>query len=82
MRSFRLACLAASLLLGAAGLACAQSAAGFRPDGSVNLGSASVPYSHFASPESRAFFPKMLTKVTRHRRSRPRSSRAARSTTA
>ena len=61
MRSFRLACLAASLLLGAAGLACAQSAAGFRPDGSVNLGSASVPYSHFASPESRAFFPKMLT---------------------
>jgi len=61
MRSFRLACLAASLLLGAAGLASAQSAAGFRPDGSVNLGSASVPYSHFASPESRAFFPKMLT---------------------
>lgn len=62
MRTIRLACLAASLVF-AAGAAVAQSApptAGYQPDGSVTVGSASVPYSRFASPESRAFFPKML----------------------
>lgn len=53
----------ASLLL-LAGLVCAQSApsaTGYKPDGSVEVGGASVPYSRFASPEARAFFPKMLT---------------------
>lgn len=50
-------------LLFLVGLAAAQSAPpdpGAGPDGSVPIGSASVPYSRFASPEARAFFPKML----------------------
>lgn len=62
MRIARLARSAASLLL-FAGLAAAQSAppeTGYAPDGSVTLGGARVPYSRLASPEARAFFPKML----------------------
>lgn len=35
-------------------------APGFEPDGSVTSPAFSVPYSAFASPEARAFFPKML----------------------
>lgn len=34
--------------------------AGVKPDGSVIASSVVVPYSHFASPQARAFFPKML----------------------
>ena len=62
MRIARFARTAASLLL-CSGLAAAQSAppaAGAKPDGSVAVGGASVPYSRFASSEARAFFPKML----------------------
>ena len=56
----RLFAITVALALGA-GPAAAQSAAGFKADGSISLGNTSVPYSHFASPESRTFFPKMLT---------------------
>ena len=35
-------------------------AAGVKPDGTVAAASVSVPYSRFASPQARAFFPKML----------------------
>lgn len=62
MRIVRFACLAVSLL-SVAGLATAQSApsdAGYKADGSITVGGAIVPYSGFASPEARAFFPRML----------------------
>ena len=60
MRAPRLACITALLLLSTS-LTHAQSAAGYKPDGSVSIGPASVPYSHLASPPSRAFFPNMLS---------------------
>lgn len=62
MRVPRSATVATAWLL-CIGLACAQAAppdAGAKPDGSVTVGGASVPYSSFASAEARAFFPKML----------------------
>ena len=34
--------------------------AGVRPDGAVTAPSVTIPYSRFASPQARAFFPKML----------------------
>lgn len=62
MRMSSLACVAA-VLLSCASLASAQAAppaTGYEADGSIHVGSASVPYSVFASPQSRAFFPHML----------------------
>ena len=47
-----------ALLLAAS--ASAQTAPGVNPDGSVTSPAVTVPYSSFASPEARAFFPKML----------------------
>jgi acetyl esterase/lipase len=45
-------------------LACAAQAEGVgpgvRPDGTVSASSVAIPYSAFASPQARAFFPKML----------------------
>jgi len=38
----------------------AQTKPGFNPDGSVTSPGVTVPYSSFASPEAKAFFPKML----------------------
>lgn len=64
MRMSPLAGIAAALLLGT-GLASAQTAAGYKPDGSIRVGGASVPYSHLASPQSQAFFPKMLSEGDR-----------------
>ena len=56
-------CLCAlALATGVAAVASAQDAA--KPtigdDASVHLGTTTVPYSGFASPQARAFFPKML----------------------
>jgi acetyl esterase/lipase len=34
--------------------------AGVKPDGTVTAASVAIPYSQFASPQARAFFPKML----------------------
>ena len=52
------------LLLLCGGLAATAAAQdgrpGVRPDGTVTAPAASVPYSTFASPQARAFFPKML----------------------
>jgi epsilon-lactone hydrolase len=58
MRMSRLSYLAAAMLLSAT--ASAQTAPGFNADGSVTSPAVSVPYSGYASPEARAFFPKML----------------------
>ncbi|MEI7037782.1 alpha/beta hydrolase [Fulvimonas yonginensis] len=52
-----LALLAAALLASAAQ---AEQAAGVRPDGTVTAAGVAIPYSSFASPQARAFFPKML----------------------
>ncbi|NKJ21418.1 alpha/beta hydrolase fold domain-containing protein [Dyella sp. SG609] len=62
MRTFRLACVAAALLSGAnpASAQAASPATGYKADASIFIGNATVPYSVFASPESRAFFPNML----------------------
>lgn len=52
------------LLVCLLGLACvaAQASDGkdMRPDGTVTAASVAIPYSTFASPQARAFFPKML----------------------
>jgi epsilon-lactone hydrolase len=58
MRVLRLSCIAAALLLSVSALA--QTSPGVKPDGSVTSPGATVPYSSFASPEAKAFFPKML----------------------
>ncbi|HET6804481.1 MAG TPA: alpha/beta hydrolase [Frateuria sp.] len=47
-----------SWLLPAAAWAADQ--AGIKPDGTVTAASVAIPYSRFASPQARAFFPKML----------------------
>jgi len=38
----------------------AKDQAGVKPDGTVTASSVTIPYSQFASPQARAFFPKML----------------------
>lgn len=43
-----------------AGSAWARDKAGVRTDGTVTAPSVTIPYSRFASPQARAFFPKML----------------------
>ena len=59
MHTPRFLCLAASVLLGAAAAA-QDSAPGIKPDGTVTSPALSIPYSSFASPQARAFFPKLL----------------------
>ncbi|GFZ93311.1 alpha/beta hydrolase [Dyella caseinilytica] len=59
MRTAYLPCVAATLLLSANAVA-QTSSPGVDADGSVTSPSATVPYSTFASPEAKAFFPKML----------------------
>jgi acetyl esterase/lipase len=60
----RLSRLAPALLLYgglfASGAIAQHSQPGVRPDGTVAAPAASVPYSAFASPQARAFFPQML----------------------
>lgn len=59
MHSSRSLCIAAAALLGAQ--VCAQSTPpSVKPDGTVTSPALSIPYSSLASPEARAFFPKML----------------------
>lgn len=59
MPTSRLLCLAAAALLSTA--ASAQSTApGVKSDGTVASPAFSIPYSSFASPQARAFFPKLL----------------------
>jgi monoterpene epsilon-lactone hydrolase len=59
MGTLRFLCFATAALLCAA--ASAQGTApSVKPDGTVTSPAASIPYSAFASPEARAFFPKML----------------------
>lgn len=48
------------LLLGGSLFAASAFAQSIKPDGTVTSPAASVPYSVFASPQARAFFPKML----------------------
>ena len=55
----RLLCLAAIALFGSAGSA-QDTAPTLKPDGTITSPAVSIPYSAFASPEARAFFPKML----------------------
>jgi acetyl esterase/lipase len=50
---------AATILLSAA-VSAQGTAPGVRPDATVTSPALSIPYSSFASPEARAFFPKML----------------------
>ena len=57
---FRTTVAAWLLCIGLAGAQAAPPQAGVKPDGRVSVGGDSVPYSSFASPEARAFFPKML----------------------
>ena len=59
MHTSRFLCLAASVLLGAAAAA-QDSAPGIKPDGTITSPALSIPYSSFASPQARAFFPKLL----------------------
>lgn len=64
MRALRFSLVASALLL-VAGMTSAAAfaqnkAPGVESDGSVTSPALSVPYSAFASPEARAFFPKML----------------------
>ena len=59
MGTLRFLCFATAALLCAA--ASAQGTApSVKPDGTVTSPAANIPYSAFASPEARAFFPKML----------------------
>jgi acetyl esterase/lipase len=64
MHAPRLSRLICPFLLGAGmvtGAVAAESAAPtVKPDASISLGDANLPFSSFASPEARAFFPKML----------------------
>jgi len=53
LMSILLACLCAAT-------ARAGDQAGIKPDGTVTAASVAIPYSRFASPQARAFFPKML----------------------
>jgi acetyl esterase/lipase len=53
-----LACIALACL--SAAPAWAGDTAGVRPDGTVTAPSVAIPYSPLASPQARAFFPKML----------------------
>jgi acetyl esterase/lipase len=55
-----IAALLCGAALSAAGAAAQEAAPGVKPDGTVTAPAASVPYSTLASPEARAFFPKML----------------------
>lgn len=59
MHTSRFLCLAASVLLGAA-TAAQGSPPGIKPDGTITSPALSIPYSSFASPQARAFFPKLL----------------------
>lgn len=59
MYASRLLCLATTVLFGSAVFA-QSTASAVKPDGTVTSPAISVPYSAFASPEARAFFPKML----------------------
>ena len=59
MGTLRFLWLATTVLLGAA-VSAQDTAPGVKPDGTVASPAASIPYSSFASPEARAFFPKML----------------------
>jgi epsilon-lactone hydrolase len=49
-----------ALMVSFAITASAQTNAGSNPDGSITSPSGTVPFSSFASPEAKAFFPKML----------------------
>lgn len=64
MHALRFTLVASAVLLLAnlaSGSASAQDAsAGVKPDGTVTSPAVSIPYSAYASPEARAFFPKML----------------------
>ncbi|MDO1527722.1 alpha/beta hydrolase [Fulvimonas sp. R45] len=55
-----IAALLCGAVLSVAGAAAQETAAGVNPDGTVTAPAASVPYSTLASPEARAFFPKLL----------------------
>jgi len=59
MHTSRFLCLAASVLLGAAAAA-QDSSPNIKPDGTITSPALSIPYSSFASPQARAFFPKLL----------------------
>jgi epsilon-lactone hydrolase len=59
MRKLYSFCIAATLVSCAAANAQTPSS-GFSADGSVTSAAASIPFSSYASPEARAFFPKML----------------------
>lgn len=59
MRTFHLFGLAATALL-SAGTAAQDTAPSVKPDATVTSPALSIPYSSFASPQARAFFPKML----------------------
>ena len=52
--------LCAGLALPATGRAAENAAPAVKPDGSIAAPAAALPYSALASPEARAFFPKML----------------------
>ncbi|GLQ93120.1 alpha/beta hydrolase [Dyella acidisoli] len=55
----RLLCLAAIALFGSA-VSAQDTAPTIKPDATITSPAVSIPYSTFASPEARAFFPKML----------------------
>ncbi|HUB90980.1 MAG TPA: alpha/beta hydrolase [Dyella sp.] len=59
MHTSRFLCLAAAVLLSAAAAA-QDTSPGVKPDGTVTSPALSIPYSSFASPQARAFFPKLL----------------------
>jgi epsilon-lactone hydrolase len=60
MRIRRPYCISALLLLLCATASAQTTSPGFKADGSVTSPAVTVPYSTLASPEARAFFPKML----------------------
>ena len=57
MARFVFACL---WIFGCPAALAEKPAAGVKPDGTVTAASVAIPYSQFASPQARAFFPKML----------------------
>lgn len=59
MGTLRLLCLAAATLISVAAFA-QDASPSVKPDGTVTSPALSIPYSSFASPQAREFFPKML----------------------
>jgi epsilon-lactone hydrolase len=59
MRTHFLPCVTAALLL-VTGAHAQNTSPSVSPDGSITSSAVTIPYSRYASPEARAFFPKML----------------------